>query len=111
MAIDKRFDVELLDEARRFVAELNQEDKAELMANIKAAKSSIDSGLFKKITKEIWEFRARHNGRQFRLLAFWDKNRKAMVLATHGFIKKTQKTPLQEIKHAEQIMKRYYANN
>ena len=49
------------------------------------------------------------NGKQYRIFAFWDKTRKSMVLCTHGFIKKTQKVPQQEIKHAEQIMKRYYA--
>ena len=45
---------------------------------------------------------------QYRLLAFWDKNRKSLVIATHAFIKKTQKTPLQEIKKAEKIMRKYY---
>jgi len=30
------------------------------------------------------------------------------VLATHGFIKKTQKTPLREIQHAQSIMDIYF---
>jgi len=30
------------------------------------------------------------------------------VVATHGIMKKTQKTPKKEIAHAEAIMKRYF---
>lgn len=44
------------------------------------------------------------------MLAFWDKNDKVntLVIATHGFIKKTQKTPLKEISKAEEIRKEYF---
>ena len=44
------------------------------------------------------------------MLAFWDKrnNQNTLVVATHGFIKKTQKTPKQEITHAEQIKDQYF---
>lgn len=44
----------------------------------------------------------------YRLFAFWDKEENAMVVATHGLIKKTQKTPANEIRKAEAIMKTYY---
>ena len=106
----ERFDVEFLDEAKEFLRGLSREERIEMVSNIDAAKKVVDSGLFKKVNKFIWEFRAKHNGKQFRILSFWDKTRKSMVMATHGFIKKTQKVPPQEIKHAEQIMKKYYAN-
>ena len=66
--------------------------------------------LFKKLNKDIWEFRSKYNGRQFRMLAFWDKTQNALVIATHGFIKKSQKTPLEVIEKAEQIMRKYYMN-
>ena len=44
------------------------------------------------------------------MLAFWDKSEDitTLVLATHGFIKKTQKTPSREIKRAEEIRKQYF---
>lgn len=58
--------------------------------------------------KNIWEFRTRYNGMAYRLFAFWDKDIRAMVIATHGLIKKTQKTPQNEIRKAEAIMKAYY---
>ena len=110
MAIDKRFDVYFLDEARDFLLQLSDDEKEEVLANIKASTKVINSTLFKKLNKDIWEFRSKYNGRQFRMLAFWDKTRKAIVIATHGFIKKTQKTPQKEIERAEQIMKKYYMN-
>lgn len=47
---------------------------------------------------------------QYRLLAFWDKvnGTDTLVIATHGFIKKTQKTPSKEIAKAEEIRTRYF---
>ena len=108
--MQKQFDVEFLDEAYEFVQKLSVDEKKELLTNIEAARTTRDISLFKKLTKDIWEFRARYSGKQFRIFAFWDKTRKSMVLGTHGLVKKTQKVPPQEIKHAEQVMKRYYAN-
>ena len=110
MPINNQFDVEFLDEAREFIKQLSEEEKKVVLRRIEVAKMTRNSKLFEKLTKDIWEFRAQHNGLQYRIFAFWDKTRKSMVLGTHGFIKKTQKAPQQEIKHAEQIMKNYYAN-
>ena len=65
--------------------------------------------LFKKIeNSEIWEFRTLYNGIAYRLFAFWDTDMKTLVVATHGIIKKTQKTPKKEIARAEAIMKQYF---
>jgi len=38
---------------------------------------------------------------------FWDKtnDKKTLVVATHGILKKTKKTPTKEIKKAEEIRK------
>ncbi|MBQ4508325.1 MAG: type II toxin-antitoxin system RelE/ParE family toxin [Paludibacteraceae bacterium] len=110
MALDKRFDVYFLGEARDFLQSLSKGEKEEILADIKAATQTINSTLFKKLSNEIWEFRSKYGGRQFRMLAFWDKKQKAMVIATHGFIKKTQKVPQREIERAEQIMRKYYMN-
>ena len=69
----------------------------------------MDNELFKKLENtEIWEFRTLYNGKQYRLLSFWDTTNEAFVIATHGFIKKTQKTPLQEIRRAEEIRYIYF---
>jgi phage-related protein len=50
-------------------------------------------------TNDLWEVRVTLAGNIFRLLDFYDKAR-ALVLS-HGFTKKTQKTPPREIKTAE----------
>ncbi len=49
---------------------------------------------------------------RYRLLAFWDRTgeKPALVICTHGFIKKTDKTPFHEIHHAEQLLKVYVKN-
>ena len=46
----------------------------------------------------------------FRIFAFWDKgdNHQTLVLATHGIVKKTEKTPEKEIEKAEQIRLKYF---
>lgn len=44
----------------------------------------------------------------YRLFAFWDTDTQTLVVATHGIIKKTQKTPKKEIARAEAIMKLYF---
>ena len=57
---------------------------------------------------EIWEFRTLYNKTAYRLFAFWDKDKETLVIATHGIIKKTQKTPSKEIEKAEAIKKRIF---
>lgn len=71
----------------------------------------IDPELFKKLDDtDIWEFRTFYNKVKYRLLAFGDKDNgtNTLVIATHGFIKKTQKTPPKEIAKAEDIRKAYF---
>lgn len=71
----------------------------------------IDKELFKKLeNSEIWELRTLFNGVCYRLFAFWDTEREALVVATHGIMKKTQKTPKKEIKKAEAMRKEYFNN-
>ncbi len=70
----------------------------------------MDKELFKKLNDEIWEFRTKYQGITYRLLSFWDKDSGALVVATHGFLKKTQKTPLKEIERAEALRREYYRN-
>lgn len=108
MEIKPRFEVYYLEEAKAFLQSLPEKAQAKVLYNIKIAQFENDPELFKKLTNDIWEFRTRYNGMAYRLFAFWDKERRAMVVATHGLEKKTQKTPGKEIKKAEAIMKAYY---
>jgi phage-related protein len=57
----------------------------------------------------IWEFRTLYNNKTYRLFAFWDNvaGQDVLVVATHGILKKTQKTLPKEIEKAEEIRKYY----
>ena len=102
-----------LPEAREFIRSLMPEIREKVYYNIRKVSGGIkDRELFKKLEgTEIWEFRTLYKGSCYRLFAFWDKTEETFVIATHGIIKKTQKTPLKEISKAEQIRKEYLAKN
>ena len=71
----------------------------------------MDKELFKKLeNSEIWELRTLFNGICYRLFAFWDTDKRTLVVATHGIIKKTSKIPKKEIEKAESIRKEYFNN-
>ena len=81
-----------------------------ILYNIDKSQFSNDKELFKKLSIEIWEFRTLYRKIKYRLLGFWDKtnNNNTLVLATHGFIKKSKKTPKKEIEKAQRIRKQYF---
>ena len=84
--------------------------KEKIYYNIRKSQVINDPELFKKLNEQIWEFRTKFNKNYYRLLAFWDKTdrEETLVLATNGFVKKTKKTPENEIKRAEEIRKEYF---
>lgn len=100
----------LLEEARLFLRSIPEQARNKIYYNIKKIQGGIkDSELFKKLeNSEIWEFRTLYHGTAYRLFSFWDKSSGTFVIATHGIIKKTQKTPPKEIARAEEIRKRYF---
>ena len=89
------------------LAGLDPKAARKVFYNIDLAEQSNDPKLFKKLQKDIWEFRTKFGGVQIRLLAFWDKDKetKTLVFATHGFIKKVDKVPANEIERAINIEK------
>ncbi|WP_396174224.1 type II toxin-antitoxin system RelE/ParE family toxin [Flavobacterium sp.] len=114
-----KFKVIFLTEAREFLLELDEKSRDKIIFNIDKSKIKNDNELFKKLKGEIWEFRTLYNKTYFRIFAFWDKTEKVnssdseqamqtLVLATHGIIKKTGKTPEKEIEKAENIRLRYF---
>jgi len=103
-----KFEVEYLDDAVVFIRNINRKASIKLLYNISKAQKINDIKVFKKLKNtEIWEFRAKYEGLQYRLFAFWDKRKYTFVVCTHGIIKKTKKTPQKEIEKAEQIRKKY----
>ena len=106
------FELDLLEEARDFLKSLTKEIRGKIGHNIRRVqKGERDKELFKKLDgTEIWEFRTLYNKTCYRLLAFWDKDENTLVVATHGIVKKSQKTPQKEITKAEGIRKLYFEN-
>lgn len=54
---------------------------------------------------DIWECRMKLGSDIYRIFAFWDGN---LIVLTHGFVKKSQKTPRGEIKKAQECKKDYW---
>ena len=105
----RKFELVMLDEAKRFVLGLPRQAMSKVFYNVqRIADGERNTELFKKLEgTEIWEFRTLYNGIQYRLFAFWDTRRETLVVATHGIIKKSQKTPSKEIAKAEKIRQEY----
>jgi len=106
----EKFKVEFLKEVMDFLDGLDEKARTKILFNIDKAKVKTDNSLFKKLTSDIWEFRTLFNKKQYRLFAFWNKSGKktTIVVATHGIVKKTQKTPKKEIDKATKMMKEYF---
>ncbi len=104
-----RFKIIYSEDTIKFLNSLDEKTKTKIMYNVNKSKYVVDKELFKKLDDtDIWEFRTLYNGIAYRLFAFWDTDREALVLTTHGFIKKMQKTPHKEIAKAEEIRKQYF---
>ena len=105
-----KIQVVLMDEALAFVRSLPLKVQQKITYNYKKIEHGIvDKELFKKLeNSEIWEFRTLFNGNCYRLFSFWDTETETLIVATHGLVKKTQKTPKKEIAKAEEIRKQYF---
>ncbi len=103
------FTTVFLKEADEFLSTLDSKTVIKVLYNIELAENSNDRRLFKKLHDEIWEFRTLFNGAQIRLMAFWDTRDKleTLVVATHGYVKKTSKVHKNEIDKAIALRKKY----
>lgn len=98
----------LLDDASEFIRSLPEKPRKKILYNMqRVERGEIDKELFEKLNENIWEFRTLFNGIKYRLLSFWDLEQRALIIATHGFVKKTQKTPPKEIAKAEAMRNKY----
>lgn len=75
--------------ATEFISSLPEKAQKKVVYNINRVRGGeMDTNLFKKLGESgIWEFRTIFNGICYRLLSFWDTERNALVVATHGFVK------------------------
>jgi phage-related protein len=60
----------------------------------------VPASYFKKLggTEDIWECRIQFGSNAYRILCFFLNN---SVVLTHGFVKRSQKTPARELERAE----------
>lgn len=102
--------ITVLEEAEKFLDGLPYKAKRKVLYNVsRILKGERDKELFKKLENtEIWEFRTLYDKTAYRLFAFWDAEEETLIVATHGIIKKSQKTPQKEIARAEAIRKEYF---
>jgi phage-related protein len=108
----KYFETRFLEEAEEFISKLDSKAIKKIFYNIDLAEQTNDPKLLKKLQNDIWEFRTKFAGLQIRLLAFWDKtdNKETLIIATHGFVKKVDKIPKNEIDRAERLRDNYFNN-
>ncbi len=106
------FKVEFLEDAFEFLNNLDKKHHEKILFNIRKVQIEQDPELFKKLEAEIWEFRTLYQGLKYRLFAFWDKtdSGNAIVVATHGIIKKRDKVPKSEIQKAKQLRTKYFSD-
>ena len=99
-----------MDEALVFIRSLPSKVQEKITYNYKKIEHGVmDKELFKKLeNSNIWEFRTLYNGNCYRLFSFWDTETETLIIATHGIVKKTQKTPAKEIAKAEEIRRKYF---
>lgn len=108
----ERFEVVFLYEAVTFMNNMEDKAREKMYFNIRKAQFINDHEIFKKLNSNIWEFRCHYSHRSYRLYCFIERDelKNRLVVVTHGMIKKTQKTPKNEIIKAEQIRKKYLQN-
>lgn len=108
--MDKKFETIFLEGAINFLDSLDYKAREKIIYNIDKAGYVNDPKLFKKLNDQIWEFRTLYQKKQYRLLAFWDKEDKieTLVISTHGFVKKKSKVDSSEIEKAENLRQEYF---
>ena len=106
-----KFRLLLTEGTQAFLESLPYDAKEKISYNIRRVLSGEKKNeLFKKMENSdgIWEFRTLYRKMAYRLFAFWDTEQNTLIVATHGIIKKTQKTPSKEIAKAEEIKRKYF---
>lgn len=104
------FNIIFSESALLFLKNLERPQYEKILSNIRKVQVKPDPKFFKKLNKDIWEFRTLYNGIQYRLFAFWDKttSNDTLVICSHGYVKKEGKIPKKEIQKALQFRNEYF---
>ncbi|MDD4476459.1 MAG: type II toxin-antitoxin system RelE/ParE family toxin [Eubacteriales bacterium] len=92
----------------KFMDSLSEDERLKIRRSLLLLENDgeIPSRYIKFIRDGIWEYRVSHLRKEFRLLYFYDGQ--TIIILLNCFLKKTQKTPLQEIEKAIKLKKEYY---
>ena len=92
-----------------FIDSLNEKQARKILWTLKLVRSieRVPDEFLRKLkgSDDIWEARVKFGNNIFRILGFNNDNR---IIMTNAFAKKSQKTPKNEIKIAENRKKEYY---
>ncbi|MDE0225759.1 MAG: type II toxin-antitoxin system RelE/ParE family toxin [Gammaproteobacteria bacterium] len=106
-----RCEVFLLDPAREFIAGLDIKLKAKTLRTIDLLAEfgwRLSMPYSRKLTgHDLWELRVRHGSDICRL--FYFRHGKRIYVVTSGFVKKTDRTSVAEIRRAERLRQEYRA--
>jgi len=113
--MEKRYEVYLSPEAQAFYDHLGVKEQRKIDYVIDKVEINLFGDWFKKLNSSngIWEFVVNYRGVFHRLLSFFDTEEPndPLIIVTHGFKKKTNKTPMNEIDKAVQFKKKYFSGN
>lgn len=106
----KPIKVQLLDEATDYFDEINEQVRVKFFKSFEKIETGHKGDWFKHLEDGIWEFKERDSKKFYRIFAFWDstQEKNTLIVGTHGFDKKSNKTPRKEIDQAKQARARYY---
>jgi len=111
--MSKRYEVHLSPEAQTFYNNLGVKEQRKIDFVIDKVELNFFGDWFKKLSDSngIWEFIVDYRGIFFRLLAFFDtiEPTDPLIIVSHGFKKKTNRTPKKEIEKAERIKENYFS--
>ncbi len=92
-----------LERVRKFIDEQSEETRIEYLNLVDRLEQDgyLIEPFAKKLEMDLFEIRIR-KGKQVRVFYFYYEN--DYIFGVHAFVKKTQKTPMQEIKQAQKII-------
>lgn len=104
------YDTDLGDRpVEEFLTSLEPAARAKLVRSVEMVRNLpiVPSKFWSKMSgQNLWEVRAEYAGNIYRILATTAKGNRVILL--HGFQKKSQKTPRQDMEIAQQRQKRYF---
>ncbi|MDQ3200373.1 MAG: type II toxin-antitoxin system RelE/ParE family toxin, partial [Verrucomicrobiota bacterium] len=95
--------------AEEFLADLEPAARAKVVRSLEMLRTIpiVPAKFWSKLSdQKLWEVRAEYAGNIYRILATTAKGNRVILL--HGFQKKSQKTPRQDMEIAQQRQKRYF---